>query len=246
MRYWENPPQEAEDKEAFYQQSEVICELYHSAFELQNQGIHLLSSDEKTGIQALERAHATLPMEPQRVEYQEFEYKRHGTQCLIANFEVATGHILRPTVGATRTEDDFANHIEQTIAIDPQGQWIFIVDQLNTHRSESLVRLVARQEDPTIELGIKGKSGILQSMETRAEFLRDPSHRIRFAYTPKHASWLNQIECWFSILVRRLLKRASFLSVEDLKQHLLDFIDYFNKTMAKPFKWTYKGRPLVI
>ncbi len=245
MRYWERPPEKEADKEAFYQQSEVICAWYHRAFSLQDQGIHLISTDEKTGIQALERTHATLPMESHRVEYQEFEYKRHGTQCLIANFEVATGQILQPTVGATRTEEDFAHHIEQTIAIDPQGQWIFIVDPLNTHRSERLVRLVARQESLTIELGGKGKSGILQSMKSRAEFLSDPSHRIRFVYTPQHASWLNQIECWFSILVRRLLKRASFTSVDDLKQRLLDFVDYFNKTMAKPFKWAYKGRPLV-
>ena len=246
VRYWEHPPEEEEDKEAFYQQSEVICALYHRAFSLQEQGIHLLSTDEKTGIQALERSQATLPMKPHRVEDQEFEYKRHGTQCLIANFEVATGQILRPTVGPSRTEVDFANHIEQTISIEPQGEWIFIVDQLNTHQSESLVRLVARQDDLTIELGVKGKSGILQSKKTRAQFLSEETHRIRFAYTPKHASWLNQIECWFSILVRRLLKRASFTSKEDLKQHLLEFIDYFNQTMAKPFKWTYKGRPLVV
>ena len=64
-------------------------------------------------------------------------------------------------------------------------------------------------------------------------------------YTPKHTSWLNQIELWFSILVRRLLKRASFTSEEDLKERVLAFIEYFNRTMAKPFKWTYTGRALV-
>ncbi len=97
--------------------------------------------------------------------------------------------------------------IQQTIASDPQGQWIFIVDQLNTHQSESLVRWVATACQLDLDLGIKGESGILQSMATRAAFLQDPTHRIRFVYTPKHTSWLNQIELWFSILVRRLLNR---------------------------------------
>ena len=156
--------------------------------------------------------------------------------------------IVAPTLGPTRTEQDFANHIKQTIALNPNGKWLIIVDQLNTHKSESLVNLVIEAcaldlDDDT--LGNKGKSGILESMATRQTFLEDDSHRIRFVYTPKHTSWLNQVEIWFSILVRKLLKRASFTSTQDLAQRVLDFIEYFNKTMAKPFKWTYKGKPLV-
>jgi transposase len=204
-----------------------------------------VSTDEKTGIQANERAHPTRPMQPGLVERVEFEYIRHGTQTLIANFEVATGQVMAPSVGATRTEEDFAGHIERTIARDPAAAWVFIVDRLNTHQSESLVRLVATQCGIEENVGVKGKAGILESMSTRAAFLDDPTHRIRFVYTPKHTSWLNQVEIWFGILVRRLLKRASFTSVDDLRERLLAFIDYFNKTMAKPFKWTYAGRPLV-
>lgn len=205
-----------------------------------------MSTDEKTGIQALERKHPTRPMVPGKVELREFEYIRHGTQTLIANFEVALGRIIVPSVGPTRTEEDFVTHIERTIATDPDAEWVFVVDQLNTHKSESLVRLVDRLCNINADLGIKGKSGILQSMETRSAFLQDADHRIRFIYTPKHTSWLNQIEIWFSILVRRLLKRASFTSVEELRERILEFIDYFNRTMAKPFKWTCAGRPLVV
>lgn len=223
-----------------------MCGHYATAQELYQQGGHLVSTDEKTGIQALERTHPTRPMIPGKVELREFEYIRHGTQTLIANFEVATGQLITPSIGPTRTEADFVAHIWRTIATDPDAQWVFVVDQLNTHKSESLVHLVAHLCDLDENLGVKGKSGILQSMKTRAAFLQDQTHRIRFVYTPKHTSWLNQIEIWFSILVRRLLKRASFTSTDELRERILAFIDYFNQTMAKPFKWTYAGRPLVV
>jgi len=115
-----------------------------------------------------------------------------------------------------------------------------ITDCLNTHQSESLVRLVAEIEGLEFDLGIKGESGILKSMKTRAAFLSDSSHRCSFHY--KHSSWLNQIEIWFSILVRKLLLRASFISKDDLKARVLDFIDYFNRTMAKPLSGLIKVR----
>ena len=242
MEYWLNA--KPENKEEFEQQVKEVCEVYHQATELEKAGIHTISTDEKTGIQALERAAETKPMRPGLIEKQEYEYERHGTLCLIANFDVVTGKIITPSLLATRTEEDFSAHIAQTIATDKDGGWVFIADNLNIHQSEALVRLIAKTCNITDPLGIKGKEGILKSMETRASFLSDPLHRIRFVYTPKHTSWLNQIEIWFSILVRRLLKRASFSSLDDLKNRILAFITYFNQTMAKPFKWTYKGRPL--
>ena len=241
--YWLNNGRD-EDPALFDQQVATVCALYEAAPALHEQGVHVMSSDEKTGIQALERKYPDKPLQPGRVVLHEHEYVRHGTQALIANLEVATGQCVAPTLANSRKEEDFLAHIEQSVALDPEGTWIFIVDQLNTHKSESLVRFVARECGIEDDLGIKGRAGILQSMRTRAAFLQDESHRIRFVYTPKHTSWLNQIEIWFSILVRRLLKRGSFSSVKELRERILAFIDYFNKTMAMPFKWTYAGRPL--
>jgi transposase len=243
-RYWLNakPP----DPVAFDAQVRAVCALYRQAAELHRQGIHVVCTDEKTGIQALEHKFPAKPVRVGQVARIEHEYERHGTLCLMANFEVATGRIVAPSIGPTRTEVDFLAHLQQTVAGDPQGQWLFIADNLNTHQSASLVEWVAEQCGIEIDLGVKDKCGILQSMKTRAAFLADPSHRIRFVYTPKHSSWLNQVEIWFSILVGRLLKRASFKSTEELHQALVDFINYFNATMAKPFKWTYAGKPLTV
>lgn len=222
-----------------------LCKLYHQATELHEQGIHLISTDEKTGMPALDPIHPNLPMRPRHPEAVEFEYERHGTQALIANFEVATGRVITPSIGNTRTEADFVAHIERTVDTDPQGEWIIIVDQLNTHQSASLVECVAQRGGIDTDLGRKGKTGILQRMASRAAFLQDPAHRIRFVYTPKHCSWLNQVEIWFGILTRRLLKRGRFASTDDLKQRILEFIDFFNQTLAKPFRWTYIGKPLM-
>jgi transposase len=238
IRYWLNSTPAC--PEIFQQEVMQICQLHEQAPTLLAQGIHIVSTDEKTGIQALERLSPTQLARPGSLERREFEYQRHGTCCLIASLEVALAQVIAPTIGLTPTESDFAQHIEAVIATDPQAGWTFILDQLNTHKSETLVRLVARHCNLTLELGEKGKSGILASMESRATFLTDPSHRIRFVYTPKHTSWLNQIEMWFSILVRKLLKRGSFTSVDDLSAQMRAFIDYFNRTLAKPFQWKFK------
>jgi transposase len=238
-RYWLTPP--PTDPAGLTEQICTVCEVYEAAPALAAQGTHVMSTDEMTGIQALERLHPCLPMQPGHVERQEFEYERHGTQSLIANLEVASGQVVTPSIGPTRTEADFAAHISQTIQTDPEAGWIFITDQLNTHQSETLVRLVAEQCGIQEDLGLKGKSGHLASMSTRATFLADPSHRIRFVYTPRHSSWLNQIEIWFSILVRRLLSRLSCCSVQEVRTRILAFIAYYNQTSNGAFHWTYKG-----
>jgi len=198
------------------------------------------------GIQAKEHANPKHAMQPGQIERVDPEYIRHGTTGLIASRNVATGEIAAPLVQPTRTEEDFLQHIGDVVSIFPNDKHIFITDNLNTHVSESLVKFTANIEGiDESTLGKKGKCGILKSMISRAEFLTNQSHQVVFVYTPKHCSWLNQIECWFSVITRRLLnKRASFKSIQELEQKIRDFINFYNQFLKKPFKWNFTGKIL--
>ena len=243
-RYWLTSRDKLESPEAFTAQVQQICDLYRDAPRLHAEGVHVVSTDEKTGMQAIERLHPTKPTRPGLIERREFEYIRHGTLCLTANLEVATGRLIAPRLAEGRTNEDFVEHIEATLATDPNARWIFVVDNLDPHKSEAMVRTVANKIGFSHDLGAMYKRGILRSRATRTSFLSDPAHRIRFVFTPRHCSWMNQIEIWFSILARRVLRRGSFRSTDDLRRKVRAFIRYFNAVFAKPFRWTYTGRPL--
>ena len=243
-RYWLNTTEK--DPARFEEQVKTVCDTYLAAPERERTDqTHTVSVDEMTGLQALERIAPSKAMIAGKCQLIEFEYERHGTLCLIGNLVVTTGELLRPTIGPTRTEADFASHIEQTVATDPEGSWVFVVDNLNIHCSESLVKLVAEACEVPTDLGKKGRRGVLKSVASRQAFLSESSHRIRFVYLPKHSSWLNQIEVIFGVIMRKVIRRGSFTSVEDLRTKLLNFIAYFNRVFAKPFRWTYTGRPLM-
>jgi hypothetical protein len=210
-------------------------------------GERVMSTDEMPGIQALARKHPPLPMGPGRVERRECAYIRHGTWTFSANFDVAQGQGVAPSMGPPRTAEDCVGHMARMVASNPKAtRWPVVADNLHMHQSESVVRFVATHDGIADDLGEKGKRGLRTSMATRAAFLSDPTPRIVFHDTPNHAAWMNQLEMWCSIWVRTLLKRASVPAVEALTAKVLAFIEYFHETMAKPCKWTYGRKPLSV
>jgi transposase len=233
------------DPQKFQAEVENVCQTYlEAAAKAATAGTHTVSVDEATALQAIERNAPDKPAQPDRVAKQEFEYTRHGTTTLTAGLDVVTGLIVCPTLEATRTEPEFVAHIARTVDTDAAADWIFVIDCLNTHVSESLVKFVAERCAVPDALGKKNARGILKSMATRRAFLADSQHRIRFVYLPKHSSWLNQIEIVFGIIHRKLLRCGNFTSVPDLEAQLRAFMDYYNATMAHPFAWTYTGKPV--
>ena len=212
----------------------TVCDTYLVAPERERiDQTHTVSVDEMTGLQTLERIAPSKSMIAGQCELIEFESARHGTLCLIGNFVVTTGELRRPTIGPTRTETDFASPIEPTVAADPKGSWVFVMDNLNIHCLESWVRLVAGACEVPTDLGKKRVRGVLKSVASRPAFLSESSHRIRFVDLPKHSSWLNQIEVVFGVIMRKVIRRGSFTSVEDLRTKWWDFIDLFPSSVRQ-------------
>ena len=241
--YWCNTTEK--DPDLFQLEVEIVCQTYLAAPELYHQcNTHTVCVDEMTSLQANERRAKTKPPLPGQVAKEEFQYTRHGTVCVTGNWDVVAGQMIANTIAETRNNEDFAEHIRQTVATDPEAGWVFVVDNLNTHYGEPLVRAVADLLGiDESELGEKKKQGVLKTMASRRDFLSDRSHRIRFVYMPKHSSWLNQIEIIFGVINRRVMRSGSFISKADLQAKLRKFIAYFNETFAKPMNWTFTGRP---
>lgn len=234
------------DQEEFDRRAQEVCDVYLQAPQNYAQsGVHTVCVDEATGLQANEKRAPSLPARPDQPAKEETQYTRHGAVCLTAAWDVVQGQVVEHNVQETRTDDDFARFIEHTTSSDPEGRWVFVADNLNTHSGEALVRLIARLEgiDESTLGDKKKRRGILGSVKSRQAFLNDPQRRIRFVYTPKHSSWLNQVEVIFGIVKRRGLAGASFQSTAELITRIDRFIAYFNANFTRPMNWTYTGRP---
>ena len=222
----------------FERKAHNICALYLNALHCFAQGRLVICTDEKTGMQILERTSPTQPIAPGKPEKREHEYIRHGTRTLLASFVVPTGQVVW-TLSQTRTSADFAAHLAQVVTQLPDmHRYDWVVDNLNTHWSLDVCRLVAQWCKVPFVANDLSRGG------QRRAFLSDPSHTHVFHFTPKHGSWLNQVELWFSVLARRFLKRGDFSAAQDFETRLADYLDVYNTHHAHPYRWTYTGQPL--
>lgn len=238
--YWLFP--KIEDWGAFVKRVAMICAFILTATRKEDPNLHVLSADEKTGIQAIERHESRASQSKAGRLRKEFEYTRHGTTTLIAAINVEHGQLVNAHLQPTRDEQDYADFLKETVAIfPPLDKVVIISDQLNTHMSETLVKWIAEEEGYDEDLGIKGKRGILHNMETRREFLENETHRIRLVFTPKHCSWLNPIENWFAKVQRHVITNGNFSSVKELEDKIRSYIDFYNARLAKVIKWKFKG-----
>lgn len=216
-----------------------ICRLYLGAPRLYQHGELVLCVDEKAGIQALQRARPTTPGAPGRPERRDPEYVRHGTRCLLATLVVPTGQVIGG-VTERRATWDFVRHVRDVVEQFPDvTRFHWVMDNLNTHYTSELCQYLGKLS------GVWEARPQLRTGARRRSFLTDASHKHVVHYTPKHGSWLNQVEIWFGVLCRRLPRRGEFRSVEELAQHILGFIDYYDRHEAHPYEWTYTGKPLV-
>jgi transposase len=223
----------------FDAKAQAICRLYVQSPSLYQQGELVICCDEKTGMQILQRKYPTQPAQPGKPEKREHEYIRHGTRALIASFVVPTGEVVWD-LGVTRTSRDFAAHLAHVAARFADHQRVhWVLDNLNTHWSVDVCELLARLN------GVPFHPRSLRTGADRRAFLTDPDHDHVFHFTPKHGSWLNQVELWFSTLARRWLKRGDFASADDFIARLQAYLDEYNSQRAHPYRWTYTGQPLV-
>jgi DDE superfamily endonuclease len=216
-----------------------VCGLYVQAPTFSQQGRLLLCCDEKTGMQILGRPFPTQPPAPGKPEEREFEYIRPGTRTLITSFVVATGEVLWD-LGPTRTNRDFRAHVQHVAKHFPEvKRFDWVVDNLNTHMSLELCEAVAAL------CGLPLRPKELKTQRQRRVWLSDPEHKHVFHYLPRHGSWLNQVELWFSVLTRQFLRRGDFVSVPEFEERLVRYLEAYNLEQAHPYRWTYTGQPLV-
>jgi len=217
----------------------ALCALYVQALRFSQQDRWVICTDEKTGMQILQRNYPTPLSQPGQPEKREQEYIRHGTRVLLASFLVPTGQVGW-TLSPTRTSEDFAAHLTTVVSQLPaMARYDWVLDNLNTHWSLEVCRVVAAWcalpfAPKTLERGVQ-----------RRAFLSDPTHKHVCRFTPTHGSWLNQVALWFSVLTRRFLQRGDFDSVEDFATRLCNSLELYNTHRAHPYRWTSTGQPLV-